>query len=115
MALSELELKRVERAVGRYLKKHRPPPHIRPELDVEARIQGQSVELVELRPAWRGDPGEITELPFAKTTFVRTQHVWKVFWRRADLRWHAYDPPTARTIDDALALVDEDAFGCFRG
>lgn len=34
MVLSEFELKRLEKLVGQYVEKRRPPPHIRPELDI---------------------------------------------------------------------------------
>ena len=50
MALNDLERKRVEKAVGTFVEKRRPPPHIRPKLDFGFRISGQSVELVEIRP-----------------------------------------------------------------
>ncbi|MGH8716972.1 MAG: DUF3024 domain-containing protein [Burkholderiales bacterium] len=30
--------------------------------------------------------------PVAKATYVKAQDVWKVFWQRADLKWHRYDP-----------------------
>lgn len=40
MALSEFELKRVEKLVGEFIQKNRPPVHIRKELDIGYRIQG---------------------------------------------------------------------------
>lgn len=115
MAFNELEQKRIERALARYLAKHRPPPDIRHEVDIHGQINGQSVELTEMRPVWRGKPGEFTERPFAKATFVRTQQTWKLYWMRANLRWHAYDPPTASSINEVIGLIDEDHYGCFRG
>src|SRR5690606_6678422 len=57
MAFSELETKRVEKAVGKFVEGHRPPPHSRHELDLSYRINGQSVEIFEVRPRWRGAPG----------------------------------------------------------
>lgn len=37
-------------------------------------------------------PNEKMEEPAAKATFVRTQNVWRISWRRADLEWDACDP-----------------------
>lgn len=79
MAFTELEKKRLEKAVGSFVEKHRPPPHIRPELDLTFRINGQSVEIIEVRPRWKGEPGETMEHPVAKATYVKTQELWRVF------------------------------------
>ena len=44
------------------------------------------------------------------------QSVWKVFWKRADLKWHRYDPVSeVRTIEQFLAVVEEDEYACFYG
>jgi len=52
----------------------------------------------------------------AKATFVRTQAVWRVFWQRADLKWHRYEPePEVPRLEDFVALVDRDQYGCFFG
>ena len=58
----------------------------------------------------------IIEEMIAKTTFVRRAKTWKVFWRRADLKWHQYDPvPELRSLDEFLELVEDDEHGCFWG
>lgn len=116
MAFSEFETKRLEKIVGAFVEKHRPPPHIRPELDLAFRITGQSVEIFEIRPRWRGAPGEIMERPVAKATYVKTSEVWRVFWMRADLKWHAYPPsPRVGSVERFLALVEKDDHACFFG
>jgi len=115
MALNDLERKRVERALERFLAKRRPPPHIRPDLDIGYRITGQSVEILEIRPQW-DDRSVIRQHPIAKATYVRTQDVWKVFWKRANLKWHGYEPAAAvPSIEKFLAVVDADPYGCFFG
>lgn len=116
MALSELEVARVSRSVGAFIEQQRPAPHIRPQLDLGFRVKGQSVEIFEIRPVWKGARGEKMECPVAKATFVRTKGRWRVFWRRADLKWHGYEPaPEVESIDDFLFLVRQDAFACFWG
>jgi len=115
MALNDLERKRVEKAVGAFVEKRRPAPHIRPKLDLGFRVSGQSVELFEIRPQW--DRPEVKrESSFAKATFVRTQGMWKVYWKRADLKWHSYEPALeVATIENFLAVVQKDEYGCFFG
>lgn len=116
MAFDEKEIQRTVRAVNAFLDRKRPPPEIRDELDLAYRIDGQSVELFEVRPAWRGAPGETIEIPIAKTTYVRRHDHWRVYWQRADLRWHRYDPdPEVTTIEAFLDLVERDAYACFFG
>jgi hypothetical protein len=116
MALSEIEVARVRKALDAFMARRRPPAHIRDQLDLGSRISGQSVEIFEIRPAWRGKPGEKRESPVAKTTFVRSRKVWPVFRMRQDLKWHGYEPSLeVGSIEEFCALVDEDACACFFG
>lgn len=115
MAFHDIEKKRIENVLDGFLIKRRPPAHIRPQLDLGYRLLGQSIELTEIRPQW-DDPSNIQERPFAKATYVKAQSVWKIFWQRADLKWHGYKPaPTARSIEEFLAIVDADEHACFFG
>lgn len=115
MALNDLERKRLEKTVGAFIEKRRPPLSARAALDLGFRISGQSVELFEIRPQW--DKPEVRrERPFAKATYVRTQAVWKVYWMRADLKWHGYQPNAeVAQVEDFLAVVARDDYGCFWG
>jgi hypothetical protein len=115
MPFNDLEKKRIENALDKFLAKRRPPPHIRKELDLGYALTGQSVELLEIRPQW-DDPKIIHTHPFAKATYVRAQDCWKVFWMRASLKWQGYEPtPSVASIDEFLSVVDQDKYGCFWG
>ena len=54
------------------MQRRRPPPHVRQKLDLGFRVTGQSVEIFEIRPAWRGSADEKHESAVAKATYVRT-------------------------------------------
>jgi hypothetical protein len=115
MAFSEIETKKIEKAMAVFMEKHRPPIHIRAKLDLGYRISGQSVEMFEIRPRY-DKPEIIMEYDFAKTTYVRAQRIWKIFWRRADLKWHGYEPdPEVKSIERFLEIIDQDKYGCFFG
>ena len=115
MAFTEIEMQRYKKLVAAFIEKRRPPLHIRPKLDLGFRVEGQSVEIFEIRPVWR-NPEEKMEHPVAKTTYVKTQDIWKVYWMRADLKWHVYTPlPEVAKLEEFLQLVDQDIYGCFWG
>ena len=115
MALSELEIKRIEKTMAEYMARNQPTPHIRSQLDIGWRLTGQSLEIFQRRPAW-DKPAEIRERSFVKTTFVRTTGQWKLFWVRQDLRWHGYEQALHhRTLDAVIAEIEADPYGCFGG
>ncbi len=93
----------------------RPPEAIRNKLDIGYKIEDQSIIIFEIRPQW-DNPEIILEHPFAKTTFIKAKNIWKVFWMRADLKWHGYAPnPTVKHLKDFTKLVEEDRYHCFFG
>lgn len=115
MALSEHERHRFEKPVRAYIDARRPPPDIRPELDLAYRCEGQSIEIFEIRPAFQ-NPDETIEISIANATYVKSRKIWKIFWKRADLIWHRYDPqPTVPTVEDFIKIIDRDQYGCFFG
>lgn len=115
MAFSEFELKKHEKEVRTFVDSRRPPPNIRAEVDLDFRINGQSVEIFEIRQFWSNSSEKIEE-PIAKATYIKTKKIWKVYWQRADLKWHRYDPdPEVKTLKEFLELVDRDEYACFFG
>lgn len=115
MAFTELEHAKYKKQARAYVERKRPPAHIRKELDIDFRFQGQSIEIFEIRPRW-DNPKETMENPVAKATYVKTQKVWKVFWQRADLKWHGYEPNLrAASLEEFFNIVETDQYGCFWG
>ena len=85
------------------------------ELDLTFRIQGQSIEIYEVRRHWQ-DKTKMLKHPIAKATYNKSKRNWKVYWQRADLKWHSFEPsPEVESIEDFLALVQTDQYGCFFG
>ena len=115
MALDALQSAETINALEIFLDKRRPPEHIRDELDLNYKIDNQSIIIFSIRPHWQNKADKI-ESPVAKTTWVKTQNIWKIYWMRADLKWHGYEPkPDVKVIEEFLKTVDEDAYGCFWG
>lgn len=115
MGLTEQQLKEVSTAGEQFLLAKRPPKDMRHQLDLIFRVEGQSVLVYEIRPRW-SNPSEIMEIAVAKTTFVKTSNHWKIFWMRANMKWHGYAPvPTVKTIEEFFAVVSEDKHCCFFG
>lgn len=116
MAFTEIEIAEHAAVIERvFWSKHRPPLHLRDQMREGQRIEGQSVELFFVRPLF-SDPTRTVEESIAKLTFVRASGAWRIFWHRADGKWHRYPPmPEAPTLEAALRVVDEDANACFFG
>lgn len=115
MSFSEIELRRHEKTIARFMDTRRPPPHIRDELDLSIRISGQSIEVFEVRPNWQ-DRTKKMEQAVAKATFVRTGSHWKIFWMRRHLKWHRYETDgEIVSLESVLNVIDQDEFGCFFG
>lgn len=70
MAFDEFTRHRIEKAVGTFIEKRRPPAYMRKDLDLGFSVRAQSVEIFEIRPHWQ-NPEEIIHSPIAKTTYVR--------------------------------------------
>ncbi len=115
MAFEQFTFKKIEALADEFIERRRHPANLRQKLDLSFRIDGQSVIIFEIRPQW-DDPMSKIESMVAKATFVRSQKIWKVYWQRADLKWHPYEPaPQVNRFEDFLEIVDQDGFGCFWG
>ncbi|MHB9053527.1 MAG: DUF3024 domain-containing protein [Thermoleophilia bacterium] len=114
MAFSEIELKRIDSIVGVFCRE-RVPVQLWEKLRLDYRIKGHDVVMFEVRPDWQ-DTRQKIETPVAKFKFVRTVDEWRLFWMRADLRWHRYDIcPPSPDLNDLVQEVDRDIYGCFFG
>ena len=115
MTLSEFDIKRCEKLVAEFVDRRRPPARVRNTVDLSFRIKRQSVEIFEIRSHWRVN-GKLIEHPIAKATYNKLNRCWKIFWLRADLKWHRYEPcPEVDSFEDFLLIVGEDDHGCFFG
>lgn len=115
MAFTDIELARHKRVLDAWMETNRPPLLVRSKLDLGYRVTGQSVELFEIRPAFQR-PNERHEGAIAKATWNKRLGVWRLYWQRADLRWHSYEPVKAvGTLELFLKTVKEDKFSCFFG
>jgi hypothetical protein len=114
MAFSERELRRIEQTVGELCRK-RSPAHLKDKLGLEYSVKGNEVVIVERRPKW-DDPNEWIESPVAKLKFVRSTNKWRLYWQRADLKWHEYPGQSSSDrISDLVQEIDADPLACFFG
>jgi len=98
-----------------YIEKVRPKEELRDKIDLTYKIENQSIIIYEIRPHY-SKPGQKSESFVAKVTYVKAKDHFKVFWLRADLKWHSYKPnPTVKTIRDFIQVLEEDKYGCFWG
>lgn len=68
MAFSEVDLKRIEQAVGVFCSKHS-PGHLKDKLRLVYAVKGHEVIIVEQRPRWDNQT-EWTDTPVVKLKFI---------------------------------------------
>lgn len=114
MAFSEVDLKRIEQTVGVFCGK-RSPGHIKDKLRLMYAVKGHEVVIVERRPRWDNET-EWTETPVAKLKFIRSANKWRLYWMRADMKWHEYPGLSSSSyLDDLVQEIDTDPLACFFG
>lgn len=115
MAFSIQNIGEIDRIVGRWCLEQ-VPPEIKNQIDHDYEIDGQSVTIFEVRPLWRGHPGEFTRRPFAKFRYVKSSELWHIYWMRQTGKWHTYEPDSvARNLKSVLNIIQLDNYGCFFG
>ena len=114
MVFAEIELARVEKAVGGMCRR-RTRPEIRDQLRLEYSVKRHDIEIYEVRPHWR-NPGEEMQTPVAKIKYVRSAEEWRLYWMRQDLKWHFYEPfGKSSNLEELVEVVDRDELCCFFG
>ena len=114
MALTDIEIQKVKKIVGR-LCSERTPDHLKDKLRFEYQIEKQSVIIYEVRPFWN-NPSEFTRMPISKLTYVRTENIWKLYWKRASGKWVLYEPKeSSKDLKTLVEEIDKDSYGCFFG
>ncbi|MGE4286760.1 MAG: DUF3024 domain-containing protein [Phycisphaerae bacterium] len=115
MAFDQFTAKRIELLTSQYIETRRPPHEIRDDIDLAFRIEDRSVLIFEIRSLWT-DPSNKIEQMVARATFVASKKIWKIYWMRADLKWHSYEPlPEVKRFEEFIDAVEEDRFCCFWG
>ena len=114
MAFNELDLKRIDNCVDTFCRR-RTRPVLADQLRFLYEIHGQSVVIAEECPGW-GDPSRRMRTPVGKLHFVRATGLWTLYWMRADLTWHVYQPATpSRDLATLVGVVDRDEYCAFFG
>jgi len=112
---SEFELKSIQRDFEKFLQNRFDGAHVKNLNNISYRIEKQSVEIFSKNPSWN-DKSQMVENPIAKATFIKKSKVWKIYWQRADLKCHSYEPnPIVNHFSEFIQIVEKDEFGCFLG
>lgn len=115
MALSKVQREKAEIAMDSFIARRRPPENLRDKVDLTYRLNDSEIIIFELRPCWN-KPKEIIEENVARAKYVKAKNIWKIYWQRADLKWHPYPPKLeVNNILDFISEVDADPNGCFLG
>ena len=115
MAFNENQIQKIEQIVNPFIESIRPAPEIRQKMDISFRLENQSLLIFEIRPQFRY-PDRVLESSIAKATYVKRTRLWKLYWMRADMKWHRYEPfPGAESLQEILDVIARDEYHCFWG
>ena len=114
MAISEFETFKVEKLASQFCigrNKHFPSD----QLKICYRIDDQDLYIYEVRPHWK-NPEEKIETMTAKIKYIKSKGIWKLYWQRQNMKWHAYEPlELSKELKQLLDEVGKDPYGCFWG
>lgn len=93
------------------------PPRLRGEMRLEAARRGNSITIVERRPAWPpGTEAEWTRMRVAQLRHDPATGLWSLHCADRNGRWWPYhELAPSRSIDPLLAEIDADPTGIFWG
>lgn len=110
MALSEIELHRVNKLFTSFCEQ-RIPPEVRNEIKLLFTVKGNKVILVESRPYF-DDPTKWSEMPVAQFEYSETTKQWSLFgYNRNDRRL----PVAKGSLEKLIQEVAKDSTGIFWG
>lgn len=105
----------VERQIHAYIENMRPEEEMRDKLDIGFSFENNVVEIFEIRPVW-DDKSKKANYAVAQGRYIKSRGVWKIYWKRSDLKWHIYQPlAEVNTVQEFLDEVSMDPYGCFFG
>jgi hypothetical protein len=114
MAFTISELDIIKKEMDTFILKRRPPESVRNQVDLNYKIDKQSIIIFEIRKMFQQEG--MVDISIAKATYVMKENKWKIYWQRADLKWHSYEPKKeVKTVKAFLKVVDEDEFCFFWG
>lgn len=113
MALNDIEVAQIKRRMEFFMEKRRPAEQLRDELDLNYRIEDDSVVIFEIRRLTWSD-SQIQE-PIAKITHNKASSSWSLLWMDKDSNWHNYDERMLGSFSDAIRLIEDDSQGYFFG
>jgi hypothetical protein len=105
----------LEQEIKIFIDSIRPPADLRDKLDIGFSFQNNILEIFEIRPRW-DDPNIKINSSVAKTQFIKSRNIWKIFWMRANGKWESYPPkPEIGNLSDFFKILQKDQHGCFWG
>lgn len=112
--LPEFEQRHIEHLLAQFYDR-RVLAHARTQVRLGHTIRGNSVTLLEYRPAF-DDPSAWTRLPVAQFRLDADTGLWSLYWCDRNRKWRLYeDHAPDRNLQRLLAEVDRDPTHIFWG
>jgi len=104
-----------EGEIKKQIESIRPPVNIRNDLDIGYSFVDYTLEVFEIRPKW-DNPSVKSNSSIAKTKFIKSKNIWKVYWMRGSGKWQLYSPyEECKSLNEFFKILKEDKHHCFWG
>ncbi|MCU1493377.1 MAG: hypothetical protein JWO62_1141 [Acidimicrobiaceae bacterium] len=109
-AVPEIDVEKLRRFA-----KRRVPEEFADEVRLEVSVRAKRVAIHELRPVWRGAPGEWTSMPIAQVRYDGGG-LWTLYFGDRYGKWTLYfDLDAKQPIDPIIKELDTDPTSVFWG
>lgn len=109
--MDDFTKKRIKKIMDKYIE-NKIPKHIQNEIKMTYKIRGNSVTLIEERPAFMSDIWVQHKI----AQFRLDNEEWKIYWQDSKDRWHfVEDIKPSNDFQEQLEIVDKDKRGTFWG
>ena len=109
------EIGLIERHIQNWVEKKRPPVEFREQVDLKYSFEKYTLIIYESRKPMEETTGRVKS-ECAKARYIKATNKWKIYWKRANLKWYLYEPEAeVNSIHDVLQVIENDNYGCFFG
>ena len=114
MPFNDIEKQRIKKIIGGFCQE-KIPDHQRCQIKLFYEIRGYEVRIIESRPHFLNSH-LWTDTPIARLHYDPDTLAWRLYWMRANGKWHKYpDFELTNNLKSLIGVIAEDRYRVFWG